>query len=79
MRQTPNMYLRAQNGWELWGGTHPASIGCFNEGREICDCAYHILNNDRTQIESFEDYASADTRYQELSGAQPLTVGNPLN
>lgn len=69
------MILRQHNGWELWSGVHPASIGCVAEGREMCEHKYHLVNEDRTQIESFDDWKKADTRFCEESGAETF---NPI-
>lgn len=73
--QSKNMYLRKQNGWEFWTGVHPAGIGCSAEGREPCNCKYHIVDTERTKIYSFDDYEAADKKYCELSGSESYVVG----
>ena len=69
------MALRSFGGWELWDSVHPSDIGCSDEGRDICCCAYHIVDEARTTILSFDDFASANTKFESLSGVGSFTLG----
>jgi hypothetical protein len=69
------MHLRKENGWELWQGFHPSSIGCSAEGREVCTCKYHIVNDERTEIHSFDDYLLAEKKFRELTGGLEFLLG----
>ena len=70
------MYIRKEKKWELWGSVHSSSIGCSHEGRSVCDCKYHLVNDDRSQIFSFNDWRSAENNFIELTGAEKLTIFN---
>ena len=62
------MHLREKNGWQLWGSCHPAAIGCIAEGRDQCDCKYHVIDEGRTTVHSFHEYKDAYAKFQELTG-----------
>lgn len=70
--------LRKENGWELWPSCHPVSVGCVQEGRSQCTCRYHIVNDDRTTIESFGDFPSAEQRFCERAGGIPMVMGKTI-
>ena len=67
--------LRKENGFQLWEGAHPSSLGCSAEGRQQCVCKYHIVDEERTQILSFEDYLQADKKFRELTGGLEFILG----
>ncbi len=67
--------LRKENGYELYQGAHPSSLGCSAEGREVCTCKYHIVDEARTQILSFKDYLQAEAKFRELTGGMEFVLG----
>lgn len=69
------MYLKKSGKFELWGGVHPSSIGCASEGRSVCDCKYHIVDDQREQIESFDTFQDAEDRFCVLTGTQKFVLG----
>jgi len=66
------MYLRKHGSWEIWESCHPASVGCASEGREQCHCKYHLVNEERTVILSFETWEEAEREFMARSGAPTL-------
>lgn len=66
------MIHRRSDNWELWSNVHPMGIGCRAEGREQCNCKYHVVDKDRSQIFAFESFAGADEKFCELSGELSL-------
>lgn len=63
--------------WQLWGGegVHPADIGCVHDGRDQCSCKYHVVDKDRTEVFSFENWEEAEEKYCELSGEKKFIFG----
>ncbi len=67
--------LRKENGYELYQGAHPSSLGCSAEGREVCTCKYHIVDEARTEILSYDSYLEADKKFRDLTGALEFQLG----
>lgn len=59
--------------WFSGCGVHSESVGCVAEGREPCTCRYHIKNG--TEQFSFEDYASAEAKWCELTAEPSFKLG----
>jgi hypothetical protein len=68
------MIYRKSNTWELWSGIHPASIGCMAQGKHQCDCKYHVVDTERTQIEGFDDFQLADADYCKKTGEKKFDL-----
>ena len=67
------MYLRKHNGFELWGNAYPMGNSCIENP---CLCKYHLVDEKRTYIESFDDWQEADVAFCKKSGAQKMTMLN---
>ncbi len=67
------MILRQKDNLELWSSCHPLSVGCVAEGREVCDCGYHLINRTTNEIKNYDDFKEAEAEYCSLTGEESFT------
>ena len=57
----------------MYGGCHPADKGCLAEGRDMCECKYHVVSKKDDTIYSYDSFKDADAMFTELTGEKKLT------
>lgn len=67
------MILRKKDNWELWKACHPAQTGCVAEGRERCDCGYHLVNRTTNEVLSYDSFQDAEEEFCTQTGEKTFT------
>lgn len=67
-------YLVKKGDWELWGSTHPITLGCLNDERQMCSCKYHLVNQVTKEIISYNSYPEVAQTFKEKTGEEPITI-----